>query len=470
MRKTLADPGADPAAREKALTSLLAANDRETLPILLELVKKPGPLRSAAFRGLAAFDDRRGAEAIVSAYPTLTPDERRDALATLLARPVFAQMLVAALDANQVPTGDLSAAQIRQLRGLKDPAVEAWLQEEPSPGTERHGQTGGDRALQTAARKPCRSGDVYRGRALYAQSCAICHRLFEAGGDVGPELTGANRTDVDYLLQNILDPNALIGKDYQSTTIETKDGRIIVGIVRADNEQAIELKTLTGPVTVPRADVKSVVVSEVSMMPEGLLAGLDPAQVADLFAYLGSQQQVPMAVTAMNSLDFFNGRDLSRWQKSSDAWSFADGIMRVRGNAQRPEKLVSEMIAGDFKLTGQLQIIGENAAAEIVLRGRITDQEFGGFSVSLGGPTPSNLWIYLIGKPQPALTGPVLPPARWIPFEIEGRGSKVRVAFDGQEAFAFNAPGREARTTPAFYLLGEGAELQLKDLKIEVAP
>jgi putative heme-binding domain-containing protein len=467
IRKLLTDANADRAAREKALESLIAAKDKETLPLLLDFAKQPGVLRRAAIRGLATYDDPRIAETIVGAYAALDSDDRREAIGTLLARTASAKALVAALEAKQIPVADLAAPQIRQLKGFKDAAIEDWLRKNPAltvSSSDKQAEIARYKILLTTIGG---AGDASRGRALFSQTCALCHKLFDTGADIGPELTGANRTDIDYLLQNILDPNALIGKDYQSTTVETKDGRILVGIMRSEDENALTLKTLAGPMIVPRGDVKSVAVSEVSMMPEGLFAALKPEQVHDLFAYLGSPRQVPMMITNVTAADFFNGRDFARWKPSSEAWKIVDGAIVGRGNAQHPESLISEMIAADFKLTGQLKISGNKPAAEIVLRGRASDQTFAGFSVSLGGPSPSNLWIYMIGKPQPALNGPVIESGKWIACEISATGSRVQMTLDGKEAFTFSSPGREPRTMPAFYIFGEGAELAIKDLKIE---
>lgn len=472
MRKTLADPAADRAAREKALESLIAARDKDALPRILALVTQPGPLRRPALRGLASYDDPRVTTTILSNYATFDTDERRDALGALLARMSTAKALVGALDAGQIPAGELAAPQIRQLKGFKDGSIQDWLRKNPAltiSASDKQAEILRYKTFLTP--NSVKRGDANRGRALFTQTCAVCHRLFDYGADIGPELTGANRADIDYLLQNILDPNALIGTDYQSTTVETKDGRIVVGMVRGDDANAITIKTLGGSMIVPRDDVKSVTVSEVSMMPEGLLAALPPAHVADLFAYLGSVRQVPILATPLNAGDFFNGSDFTRWHKSSDAWKVANGEISVRGNAAKPESLMSEMIAGDFTLRGQFRITGEKAVAEIALRGRPGDGTFRGFSMSLGGGSPSNLWIYGEGKPQPApMAGPVIPVGKWAAFEIVAAGPKVRVRIDGKDAFEFAAPTPDPRTVPAFYLLGEGAELAVKDLKIEVAP
>ncbi len=471
MRKAFADPNAERGAREKALESLLAAKDKETLPLLLDIAKAPGPLRRASLRGLSSYDDPRVPPFVIGAYAVLDSEEKQEVLATLLARATSAKALIAALDAKAIPPADLAAPQIRQLAGFKDAQIVDWLRAHPALTIAISNKQGEIARLKTVLTpETIKAGDANRGRALFAQSCALCHRLFDAGADLGPEITGANRTDVDYLLQNILDPNALIGKDYQSTTIETTDGRILVGLVRGDDANAITLKTLAGATIVPRGDVKNVTVSEVSMMPEGLISALTPEQVPDLFAYLASPRQVPVLGTSLNAADFFNGRDFTRWKISSDAWSIADGVILARGNAQRPESLVSEMIAADFKLSAQIKITGANAVAEIVVRGSDQADGFRGVSLSLGGSSPSNIWIYKAAKPQPAANGTAIEAGKWIACEIESRGAKTTVRLNGRATVEIPTLETAPRTVPAFYIFGEGAEVALKDLTIELAP
>ena len=471
MRKVFADGKAERIAREKALDSLLAAKDRETLPLLLDLAKAPGPLRRASLRGLSSYDDPRVAPFIIDSYAALGSEEKQEVLATLLARPASARALTAALDAQAIPLADLAAPQIRQLKGFKDAQIVDWLRAHPALTIAISNKQGEIARLKaTLTPETIKAGDANHGRALFAQSCALCHRLFDAGADIGPEITGANRTEVDYLLGNILDPNALIGKDYQSTSIETTDGRILVGMVRGEDASAITLKTLAGAIVVPRGDVSTVTVSEVSMMPEGLISALAPEQVRDLFAYLASPRQVPVLATSLNAADFFNGRDFTRWRKSSDAWSIADGAIVARGNAKQPESLVSEMIAGDYKMTAQIKVTGAAAAVEIVLRGSAGQEGFRGASLSLGGSAPSNVWIYQDAKPQAAANGPAIKTGQWIACEIESRGPKITVRLAGKTAVEIPAPNAAARTVPAFYIFGEGAELAVKDLQIEITP
>ena len=58
--------------------------------------------------------------------------------------------------------------------------------------------------------------DLSLGRALFVKTCAQCHTLYGTGGKVGPDITGSNRPNLDYLLENILDPSAVIPNDYKA--------------------------------------------------------------------------------------------------------------------------------------------------------------------------------------------------------------------------------------------------------------
>ena len=130
--------------------------------------------------------------------------------------------------------------------------------------------------------------DPDRGRALFGRICTQCHKLFGQGGDVGPDLTGSDRANPDYILENVLDPSASVGKDYTLTTVATSDGRLVAGIVRERSAAALVIQTASERITLPREDVNAIKTSNASMMPEGQLDPLTPQEVRDLFAYLAA--------------------------------------------------------------------------------------------------------------------------------------------------------------------------------------
>ena len=133
---------------------------------------------------------------------------------------------------------------------------------------------------------------------VFSRLCVQCHTLFETGGKVGPDLTGSNRGDLDYLVQNMADPNAVIPNEYRSSTIDLKDDRVLTGIVRQQDNQSVTVVTANEVLTLPRGEIKSIQQNELSMMPEGLLDTLKDQEIRDLIYYLGRPGQVPLPVGA----------------------------------------------------------------------------------------------------------------------------------------------------------------------------
>src|SRR5580765_6184585 len=138
------------------------------------------------------------------------------------------------------------------------------------------------------------NGSPSRGRAIFSKTCQQCHTLFEVGGKVGPDITGSNRGELDYILQNVVDPNAVIPNDYRTSTLETKDDRVITGIVTRQDENAVTIVIPGETLVIGRKDIQSLTQGDVSMMPEGLLDALNEAEVRDLIAYLKNPTQVPL--------------------------------------------------------------------------------------------------------------------------------------------------------------------------------
>src|SRR5690606_12542266 len=114
------------------------------------------------------------------------------------------------------------------------------------------------------------AANASRGRAVFAQACATCHVLFDEGTPIGPELTGSNRGELDYILNNVLDPNAIIGTDYQLTTVQMKDGRTAAGIVQRETPSAVTLVNMAETVTLARENIEKLERLEMSLMPPGL--------------------------------------------------------------------------------------------------------------------------------------------------------------------------------------------------------
>jgi hypothetical protein len=83
------------------------------------------------------------------------------------------------------------------------------------------------KAMLTTAGK----SDVNLGRSVFAKTCQNCHLLYGVGNKIGPDRMGSNRSNLDYLLYNFVDPSAVMDKEYRSTIILTSDGRVVTRLV-----------------------------------------------------------------------------------------------------------------------------------------------------------------------------------------------------------------------------------------------
>jgi putative heme-binding domain-containing protein len=122
---------------------------------------------------------------------------------------------------------------------------------------------------------------------LFIKTCGVCHQLFGEGTPVGPDLTHANRNDRDFLLVSVVDPSAVIRKEFLNYNVELKDGSMLNGLIVEQTPTTITLAAAKNQrTTINRSQIASLKESSVSLMPEGLLLPLKPQELRDLFSYL----------------------------------------------------------------------------------------------------------------------------------------------------------------------------------------
>jgi putative heme-binding domain-containing protein len=107
--------------------------------------------------------------------------------------------------------------------------------------------------------------------------------------------------NLDYLLENLVDPSAAIARDFQMLMVEMDTGRIVTGLLVAESEAALTVQTINERLVIPTAEIEQRKTSRVSIMPEGMLQKLTEEQVRDLIAYLSSPGQVPLPPPAKPS-------------------------------------------------------------------------------------------------------------------------------------------------------------------------
>ena len=253
-----------------------------------------------ALRGLASYSDPATPALILEHYATLTDAEKADAIATLASRPAYALALLDAMEKGRVPRRDMSAFTVRQLlafndKKLTDRLTTVWGSIRP-PSAEKATLLPKYKAMVPP--DALKKADRKHGRSLFAKTCASCHTLFNDGGKIGPDLTGSQRANPEYLLMKLLDPSAVVAKDYQMTVITTKAGRTISGLVKEETDKTITMQTQNEVVRLPKSDIEERSRSSQSMMPDGLLTPLNPAEVRDLIAYVSGPGQVPLPPSA----------------------------------------------------------------------------------------------------------------------------------------------------------------------------
>lgn len=286
---------ADVNARRAAIGSLALARDPAAIPILLALVSDLD-LGADAVRGLGAFDDPKVGQAIVANFGRLVPPARVAAIETLAARPGFAQLLVAAVAEGRIKREEVPVFQIRQMQEFADEALQAklalvWPELRPLAGDAKEQIAAWHEKFAESALS---KADRAAGRVVWAKTCAKCHTLFGEGAKVGPDLTGAQRGNLAYLLENIVAPSATLAPDFRMSTVALTDGRVISGVVVGKTDATWEVQTPTERVTIAVADIDTSELTSKSLMPEGLLDVLSGDEARDLFGYLMSAEQVAL--------------------------------------------------------------------------------------------------------------------------------------------------------------------------------
>ncbi len=477
LKKTMMDAKADAGERRRSLASLLSAKAADLAPLLQQLIDDKA-LRADAIKALAAYDDAKTPQVLLAGYKHFSLPEKQAALSTLAARGAYAHRLVAAVKDQSIPRGDVPADTVRQLRLIDDAKLQAaildlWgkINDTPADTLKRIND------LRELLSKPTTyEPDLARGRAIFAQSCQQCHLLFGTGGKVGPDITGSNRNNLDYLLQNVVDPNALIGKDYQATQVQTEDDQIIVGIIEREDESALTLKTTSGSIVIPKNEISTRTLSEGSMMPQGLIDHLKEDELRDFVAYMASPGQTPLLATANNAIGLFNDKDLSNWVGDENIWSVEKGEIVGKapaGNGNRGQAvLMSQMVAGDFSLKFKVKSTG-TLRAGVMLRGQLDDQSHAtGLLIQIAGQQAGQLLVTeKVTTTLSATTSETLAKAGdWHTLELRATGGKIELSINGKPHARIDHAQLPKRGHLGFQLWtgATTGQLRIKELELQV--
>ena len=291
----VADDRAAAANRIALVQALTEAREREVVPAILKIFSRSGAAAGVVRQGIlpfaAQFDEPALATAVVRDYETRfsqTPALRDAAHRLLASRAEWARLLLAAVERREIRAADVAPDVVRQLGLHGDAAIDAQVRKLWRAANVR--LTDGEKLAELRRMKgvlTTSAGEVARGRGHFAQRCAACHTLFGQGGQIGPDLTGYDRASLDFWLVAILDPSAEIREGYGAYTVRLKDGRALMGLLAKQDAAGVVLRDMSGQTHAVAADeIEKLEALPKSLMPEGLLGGLDDAALRDLFAYL----------------------------------------------------------------------------------------------------------------------------------------------------------------------------------------
>ena len=288
--KVLRDGKAGITSRRDALKSLLSQRHADLPPVLEDLLDQSFQLD--VIRAYASYDYGEAPKILLGRYADFDPSARRTVIETLASRKSYARALVDALGSGFIKKKEVPAYVARSMKSLLSSEFEKVYGKVREVSADKGKLLAKYKArlLSPAMNK----ADSSRGRLIYQRTCFACHQMYGEGGKIGPDLTGSNRADVDYVLLNVLDPSYDVPDGYRMVTITSKDGQVLVGNVAEEDDQKVVLRMVGQINVIAKADVKTRVTSKVSLMPEGLLSTLKDQEFLDLIQYLRTEKQVPL--------------------------------------------------------------------------------------------------------------------------------------------------------------------------------
>lgn len=246
-------------------------------------------IRAAGWAALSRLMGKSEINLLILNYTNWDQKEIRDLLTS---HADSAELLLNAIENGQIRKDDFDLTQIARIasfenQSLNEKALKIWGKVQSATPEERLAEV---RRLNNDLRAS--TGNATKGRQLFLNNCARCHKLFGEGNSIGPELTGTSRTDRQWLLTSIVDPSGVVRKEYQSQILEMKDGRVLEGLILEQNGGLLKLIDSSGKETqVVANEVSERRDSTASLMPEGLYKQLKPQELRDLFAWLQQNQE-----------------------------------------------------------------------------------------------------------------------------------------------------------------------------------
>jgi putative heme-binding domain-containing protein len=261
----------------------------DMVPLLLLLIRPDASpdMFQATLDVLSRFDQKQIADRLLQVYSDLPGDLRRSVREVLLQRPQATLRFLEKVDRDEIASQEIPVEELRPLTNHHSEEIDSLVRKHwgnIGPGTTEEKLATMRRLANDLRAAP---GGVANGEILFTKLCAKCHQFNGRGEKIGPDLTTANRQDQAALLGNLVDPNAVIRREFISYVVTTKSGQVLTGLIAEQDAAALTLLTAENKrVKIARQEIDELVESDVSLMPEKLLETLTPQELRDLFSYL----------------------------------------------------------------------------------------------------------------------------------------------------------------------------------------
>jgi len=322
----------------------LRATDLEVARGLLPLMVPPASseLAIGLAEVVATSKSPQVGSALVAVLPKLAPGVRARVLRALLRRTDWVPALVEVLERDSGRLSELALDQKQALAAHPNPEISARAKRLLERGG---GLPDPDRqhVIDRLWPQLREGGDPARGKLVYQEQCAKCHRYNGAGGQVGPDLSGMAAIPRQELLIHILDPSRNVEGNFVQYTVATTDGRVLNGLLASESKTSVELIDAEGKRhVVLRDDIDEMTASKKSLMPDGFEKQVSLAAINDLLAFLTQRGKyrpldLSKAATIVSTRGMFDDKDSDPERLVFADWSpkTVDGVPFVLVDPQR---------------------------------------------------------------------------------------------------------------------------------------
>jgi len=285
---TLKNKNAPILQRQQAIESLSLRKREELVAEIPSLLKDP-KLRLETIRAISEYDKAEFGKLLVANYNEFSASEKQQAIQTLSSRSKYGWELTQAIKSQKISKRDVPPYAARQLlRVVGSGFIEVWGPIEQEPSLEKsyakYQRMINDKNLAAA--------NPIKGEKVFQTVCGSCHKMYGKGGNIGPELTGSNRANTDYILFNVLNPSGEIQDDYKLVVVITRDGRTYSGNVISENDRQLTMRIVgQDKVFINKSDIQSREVMPTSLMPVGLFDNMEEPEILDLMKYLKTMKK-----------------------------------------------------------------------------------------------------------------------------------------------------------------------------------